>query len=784
LDGLLDIALGNAAMAAILALVAAAIGRLCRRPALAHALWVLVLIKLVTPPLWKVPMHGVLARAMARAQVPPRTPALPVTPISPGEIQQAAPKAICPTNEAQLAAIAISPQRETAEVVELPEPVRRALNWDARADDLTPASTVRVAEPAAVAPIPPAEEPVDYFTTANVIWGALYAAGAGSGFCGVIVVVRLVRFRRLLRYAMPAPAHVRGRMESLALRMGVSPPSAWLVPGGTICPMVFALGGRPWLLIPDGLWERLNPVQQSALLVHELAHLHRRDHWVRWLEVFVTIFYWWHPAVWWARRELRDAEEQCCDAWVVWLLPGANRNYAAALLDTLEFISAPSPADAPGVACNLIGRRRHRRRPRHHRRVPSWASGMGEFHRLKRRLLMIKTAKVSRRLTGAGLTSVFALAGLLLPVAPGFGEGPKAPELAKEAKEAKEAAPATEKPTTAEEKIAADEVRVIEKLRTRKEALTVPKLPEAEPLKVELLDNNRAVLLKPVTVELRTAEQVLLGDGETAPDAPTPQPPGAKRDNADRERDRADRDRDRAERDRERDRDAQMRDLMRRNQDQERQLQQARNEVQKLSSALQGATQRLKEMEMQHASMMKQQADFMAANAMGDKRNVDEKHAYVTAKPGGGAYSVTSSDGKVTVFSPDGKIMSVTEARPGTTSGYAIVGAPAPMPANGLPGQPAAGPTISFTPAAVPPAAVAPVAPGGPALVGQPGYPGAATIAPVPAAPPGPRNVPELEQRLQRLEAQINALSQELRSLHKEISASRQPMSPDQPQKK
>src|SRR5438270_5216693 len=89
LEGLLDIALGNAAMAAILALVAAGIGRLCRRPALTHALWVLVLIKLVTPPLWKLPMHGVLERAMSRAVAPARMRAMPVTPITPGEIQQA-----------------------------------------------------------------------------------------------------------------------------------------------------------------------------------------------------------------------------------------------------------------------------------------------------------------------------------------------------------------------------------------------------------------------------------------------------------------------------------------------------------------------------------------------------------------------------------------------------------------------------------------------------------------------------------------------------------------------
>src|SRR6516164_825238 len=52
---LLEMGLSNAVFAAILALPVAAIGRLCKRPALAHSLWLLVLLKLVTPPLVAVP---------------------------------------------------------------------------------------------------------------------------------------------------------------------------------------------------------------------------------------------------------------------------------------------------------------------------------------------------------------------------------------------------------------------------------------------------------------------------------------------------------------------------------------------------------------------------------------------------------------------------------------------------------------------------------------------------------------------------------------------------------
>jgi len=49
-------ALSNAAVVALLAILVWGITSLVRRPALSHALWVLVLVKLLTPPLIHVPL--------------------------------------------------------------------------------------------------------------------------------------------------------------------------------------------------------------------------------------------------------------------------------------------------------------------------------------------------------------------------------------------------------------------------------------------------------------------------------------------------------------------------------------------------------------------------------------------------------------------------------------------------------------------------------------------------------------------------------------------------------
>lgn len=56
MDTLLHVGLGNALLATGLALFAALVARRWRRPALVHSLWLLVLLKLLTPPLVHVPL--------------------------------------------------------------------------------------------------------------------------------------------------------------------------------------------------------------------------------------------------------------------------------------------------------------------------------------------------------------------------------------------------------------------------------------------------------------------------------------------------------------------------------------------------------------------------------------------------------------------------------------------------------------------------------------------------------------------------------------------------------
>ena len=188
----------------------------------------------------------------------------------------------------------------------------------------------------------------------------------GAGVWWGIVGLCALRFRRLVRSARPASHELEDRMKHLAARSEPAPGSDDRHRTGPNTPLALGpLLGTPHLLLPEALWARFDIVQQETVLLHELAHLERRDHWVRRLEALVMGLYWWDPIAWWARRELERAEEECCDAWVVRALPGAVTAYAEALVSTAVFLSGLRQT------------------------VPVGASGAGGTLPLKRRLNMI-----------------------------------------------------------------------------------------------------------------------------------------------------------------------------------------------------------------------------------------------------------------------------------------------------------------------------------------------------------------------------------------------------------
>jgi beta-lactamase regulating signal transducer with metallopeptidase domain len=92
---------------------------------------------------------------------------------------------------------------------------------------------------------------------------------------------------------------------------------------------------KPIILIPDWTLRELSAEELRVVLLHEFAHLRRRDDWTNLAQKMVRILFFFHPAVWWIERRLSLEREMACDD-VVLAETGNPRAYAECLVALTE----------------------------------------------------------------------------------------------------------------------------------------------------------------------------------------------------------------------------------------------------------------------------------------------------------------------------------------------------------------------------------------------------------------------------------------------------------------
>ncbi|MDB5339981.1 MAG: antirepressor regulating drug resistance protein [Planctomycetaceae bacterium] len=354
---LVETGLMNALLAVLLALPVLALGRIWQRPALIHAFWILVLVKLIAPPLYLIPV---------RLNLPARPATEMVDRISPASSLSA----VVATSHS------LSPSSQFA----VQRTDMRSADVNARTNSWTQycqgwvAIALRFLQRLAL-PI------LCLWFCGSMCWFTL------QGW-------RVVRFTQVfLKYARRGPLVLQQLAQRLAEPMGIAKaPEVWLLPA-VVSPMLWSVGGKPRILFPKDLLCRLDEGAVATLLTHELAHYRRGDHRVRLLEFLASGLFWWHPVLWLARRELEISEEKCCDAWVVSQFPAAQRQYADALLATVDFLTEGHPG------------------------VPAAACGLGEVPLLRQRLKLIMRGTAPKSLSLLGRMAVVATA-MLIPISP------------------------------------------------------------------------------------------------------------------------------------------------------------------------------------------------------------------------------------------------------------------------------------------------------------------------------------------------------------------------------
>jgi beta-lactamase regulating signal transducer with metallopeptidase domain len=185
----------------------------------------------------------------------------------------------------------------------------------------------------------------DVVPVALALWAAVAAALGGTLAASWLAV------RRIVRRARPLDApDWRDPLWEVADRLGLDEPPRLLCSDHARMPFACGLA-HPTVVLPAGC-DAWTPDRRRAVLLHELAHVRRRDLAGHTLARLVCAVYWFHPLVWTAARRLRAESERACDDLA--LASGARAaDYAEHLLD---IVTAVRRDTTPRVALAMARR--------------------------------------------------------------------------------------------------------------------------------------------------------------------------------------------------------------------------------------------------------------------------------------------------------------------------------------------------------------------------------------------------------------------------------------------
>lgn len=153
---------------------------------------------------------------------------------------------------------------------------------------------------------------------------------------------RLIHLRK--KGLKPIPDQWKEHMIQLIRQSGVNENiSIWLSTRVDIPAVVGFF--KPLILLPLAMLASLTTEQVESIILHELYHVRRKDHYVNAMQTLLEIVFFYHPGMWIISRGLRHEREKCVDEWVV-NITGSPAVYARALvsLEKQRSSTAPQPA--------------------------------------------------------------------------------------------------------------------------------------------------------------------------------------------------------------------------------------------------------------------------------------------------------------------------------------------------------------------------------------------------------------------------------------------------------
>ena len=288
----------NALVCSVIAMAAILVGKTNHSPSIQYALWVVVLVKLVTPPLVTLPCIPNFFAAANQTSL--EIEQKPLVSEETGLLSQ-------PAKEAKRQPISSSQPLEAAE------------------------------QQTVSSPSPSFGKQIRAFGSAGLFITWLIG--------GILFFKRRHNQSRKLNKLFACQRAVdefgiSKRVNRISKKMGLASAPETVILDCRLPPFVWSNWKSACLVLPKSLLQQFTSSQRDTLIAHEIAHLKARHHWGRSLETFVGTLWWWCPIFWLAANKLRESEEQVCDAWVVKFFPDDTESYANSLLETLSFLSS------------------------------------------------------------------------------------------------------------------------------------------------------------------------------------------------------------------------------------------------------------------------------------------------------------------------------------------------------------------------------------------------------------------------------------------------------------
>jgi bla regulator protein blaR1 len=175
-----------------------------------------------------------------------------------------------------------------------------------------------------------------------VIYYADKYAGLITGLWMLFFLVHIARMlaglhyvHRIRNYQVAEPADEwKHKLKEMSKLLGIRKSISLMESALVKVPVVTGIL-KPLILVPMGMISNLSAEQVETILLHELAHVRRKDFAINLLQRVAEAFFFFNPFIVWISARIREEREACCDDIVV-KHTADKRTYLEALVSFRE----------------------------------------------------------------------------------------------------------------------------------------------------------------------------------------------------------------------------------------------------------------------------------------------------------------------------------------------------------------------------------------------------------------------------------------------------------------